>query len=150
MANSKSVQQLIEEEGQPTEEEDDEEQCFVSLDKLMEGGINASDIQKLKEGGISTCGMIRKSHLNTLLLLFCSELLAFDFIMHATFAQTQLKLHVRTFWRLKGLPTPRLRKFTQRLASCLAAYISYQANSASTTTKACLKSQRAVKLSMIF
>jgi hypothetical protein len=65
MANSKSVQQLIE-EGQPLEE-DDEEQCFVSLDKLMEGGINASDIQKLKEGGISTCGMIRKSPLNMLL-----------------------------------------------------------------------------------
>lgn len=43
---------------EPEAEYDEDEQSFQQIDALQEGGINASDITKLKEAGFGTIGQL--------------------------------------------------------------------------------------------
>ena len=48
-------------EGTENEMELEEESTFDPVEKLQQFGINASDIQKLKDGGYYTIGMVLKT-----------------------------------------------------------------------------------------
>ena len=49
----------------------DEDSTFDPVEKLQQLGINAGDIQKLKDGGYYTIGMVLKTPQKVELVVFC-------------------------------------------------------------------------------
>jgi meiotic recombination protein DMC1 len=69
-AQEQQQQQQLEQDGNvaeaQAEAESDQLDCWQSVDKLQEMGVNMSDITKLKQSGINTLAAIRQSTLRTL------------------------------------------------------------------------------------